>query len=263
MNQQGIASPKLRTIDIIDATKRTLQEQESSFNITKKKNNRRLYTQREQEMQNLMSSPPIQIAVIIMVAAYALLIFVIVALEDILSSDDYTSVTNVVDWFELGILILFFIEIQMNIFAWTLKVIAYFTQIKQKYYSDKWMILDTLIILLSLFFVIFTIITEGLKNNVIKIFQIIFRFLRIFLLIRKAQTFKKIDSLGALATPAEKITRFLSDLKDLTDSTTTRLDIEYCVDKISNNQLYEMGQNADDDQEMIGWINGSNQESSL
>ena len=46
-----------------------------------------------------------------MVAAYALLIFVIVALEDILSSDDYTSVTNVVDWFELGILILFFIEI--------------------------------------------------------------------------------------------------------------------------------------------------------
>ena len=41
---------------------------------------------------------------------------------------------------------------------------------KKKYYSDKWMILDTLIILLSLFFVIFTIITEGLKNNVIKIF---------------------------------------------------------------------------------------------
>ena len=46
-----------------------------------------------------------------MVAAYALLIFVIVALEDILTTDQYTRVTNVVDWFELGILILFFIEI--------------------------------------------------------------------------------------------------------------------------------------------------------
>lgn len=46
-----------------------------------------------------------------MVAAYALLIFVIVALEDILTSDSYASVTNVVDWFELGILLLFLIEI--------------------------------------------------------------------------------------------------------------------------------------------------------
>lgn len=53
-----------------------------------------------------------------------------------------------------------------------------------------------------------------------------------------------------ISTPAEKIIRFLNELKDIIDEPNTKLDIDYCIDKISNNKLYEFGQ-LDDDQDVI------------
>jgi len=47
--------------------------------------------------------------------------------------------------------------------------------------------------------------------------------------------------ISTISTPAEKIIRFLNELKDIIDEPNTKLDIDYCIDKISNNKLYEFG----------------------
>lgn len=47
----------------------------------------------------------------------------------------------------------------------------------------------------------------------------IFRFVRIFLLIRKLQTFKKIRTSGSIRTAAEKIMDTLGEIKDLIEIT--------------------------------------------
>lgn len=54
--------------------------------------------------------------------------------------------------------------------------------------------MDSLIIVLSIFLVLFDMTREGtISTGVVKIVQAIFRFLRIFLLIRKAQSFRKLS----------------------------------------------------------------------
>ena len=43
----------------------------------------------------------------------------------------------------------------------------------------------------------------------------------------------------SIKTSAEKINDFLVELKDITENKDMKLDIDYCIDKIASNQLYE------------------------
>ncbi|CAK76020.1 unnamed protein product (macronuclear) [Paramecium tetraurelia] len=216
--------------------------------IPRKKLNMRLYTEQEQKIQNLINSKTVTISIIALVGIYAILIFVIVALEELMDETQFNNVSVILSWIELGILIVFILEIAVGLYAWGV----------MKYYKDKWLILDTLIILLSLFFVIFELADQK-TSNVVKVIQAVFRFLRIFLLIRKAQTFRRLSTMSTISTPAEKIVRFLSELKEVIELESMKLDIDYCIDKIGNNQLYQMGKLDDDNAEAMGWLNQSQQ----
>lgn len=55
-------------------------------------------------------------------AIYAILIFVIVALEDLMDVTEFEKVSGVLSWIELGILIIFILEIFMGLYAWGVKV---------------------------------------------------------------------------------------------------------------------------------------------
>lgn len=128
---------------------------------------------------------------------------------------------------ELCILGVFVLEIILSSYAWGIKT----------YFKDRWLVLDAIIICLSVVFVLIELSVQMSKiaGNIISIAQAIFRFLRIFLLIRKAQTFKKFKT-SAVKTPAEKIIDFLYELKEIVDDDIdTLLDLDYCIDKIASN----------------------------
>lgn len=58
-------------------------------------------------------------------AIYAILIFVIVALEDLMDVTEFEKVSSVLSWIELGILIIFILEIFMGLYAWGVRVYIY------------------------------------------------------------------------------------------------------------------------------------------
>lgn len=55
-------------------------------------------------------------------AIYAILIFVIVALEDLMDETEFEKVSGVLSWIELGILLIFILEIFMGLYAWGVRV---------------------------------------------------------------------------------------------------------------------------------------------
>ncbi|CAD8064106.1 unnamed protein product [Paramecium sonneborni] len=241
--QRSLENPDKQTMRV-DSTKRN----DKLIEVPRKKLNMRLYSESEQKFQDYVNSKIVTISIIALVGAYAILIFVIVALEELLDEIQFNNISSILSWIELGILIVFILEIFVGLYAWGIK----------KYYKDKWLILDTLIILLSLFFVIFELADQK-TSNVIKVIQAVFRFLRIFLLIRKAQTFRRLATISTISTPAEKIVRFLAELKEVLEDENMKLDIDYCIDKIGNNQLYQMGKLDEDNAEAMAWLNQSQQ----
>jgi 3',5'-cyclic-nucleotide phosphodiesterase/calcium/calmodulin-dependent 3',5'-cyclic nucleotide phosphodiesterase len=56
------------------------------------------------------------------VGLYAILIFVIVALEELMDTTTFDSVSVDLSWLELAILIIFILEIMIGLFAWGIKV---------------------------------------------------------------------------------------------------------------------------------------------
>lgn len=58
-----------------------------------------------------------------MVGGYAVLIFVIVALEELLDTTEYNNAAAIIQWVELSILGIFVVEIVLGIYAWTMKVL--------------------------------------------------------------------------------------------------------------------------------------------
>lgn len=56
-----------------------------------------------------------------------------------------------------------------------------------------------------------------------------------------------IKSVSQIKTPAEKIIELFVELKELTENTEMKLDIEYCIDRIASNKLYEPNFLFDDD----------------
>ena len=62
-------------------------------------------------------------------------------------------------------------------------------------------------------------------KGISSIIREIFRFLRIFLLIRKMQTMKKIKTSSKVTTPADKILDLLGEIKDMQETEEILLDI--------------------------------------
>ena len=81
-----------------------------------------MYTESEQKFQDYINSKIVTISIIALVGAYAILIFIIVALEELLDETEFINVSSILSWIELGILIIFILEIFVGLYAWGIKV---------------------------------------------------------------------------------------------------------------------------------------------
>lgn len=102
------------------------------------------------------------------------------------------------------------------------------------YFRDKLLLFDEIIILVSLALVILEIcgVFEG-KSHAYQcssqVLRGIFRFLRIFLLIRKVSRLRKIKKILKVKTPADKIIRLLIRVKYYFDNMELINDIEWAI----------------------------------
>ena len=81
-----------------------------------------MYSETEQKVQDFLTSKTITLSIIVLVGLYAILIFVIVALEELMDATTFADVSVDLSWLEFGILIVFILEIIIGLIAWGIKV---------------------------------------------------------------------------------------------------------------------------------------------
>jgi len=151
--------------------------------------------------------------IIFLVLIYTLLVFIYFALDTTDNSDnnDIQFVLKVVYFVELAILIIFIIEIILKIVAFTVK----------EYFKDKWLVFDAIVIVISIVLVCTDMAVDNESfSSISKVIRGIFRFLRLFLVFRKLNQFKKIQSSISrynVKTPVEKILEIINNLKENLD----------------------------------------------
>ncbi|EGR33678.1 hypothetical protein IMG5_045930 [Ichthyophthirius multifiliis] len=200
------------------------------------------------KIKNAMKSKFIQYLVVLLIFLYTTLIFTNIALDDLIEDKDKSSqITKQLHYIELIILSIFFIEIILNSYSSGLK----------HYFSNKSLFLDFLIIIISIILVIIDISTSNNSfSSVATIIRGIFRFLRIFLLIRKFQTFKKIKVSSTINTPAERILEIMSEFKEYFDSINIIQDIQWTMDIIASNKLFDpLMLDENNNEQVIEWVN--------
>lgn len=214
-----------------------------------------------------MSNKNVKLFIIFLIIAYSILIFVMLALDDILDEKKYDEVSNYISGIELFILFTFLIEVSLLSYGQGLKVIPldlllfflfggrvglalnclplrfYFLLLlqtaspnrlrkcaawccadclhflitarltwlllllhpNQLYFRDKWLLFDTLIIVISIVLVVLDIVLDfGVAASKISgLIRALFRFIRIFLLIRKVgiRTLASISLLSLSRSP--------------------------------------------------------------
>ncbi|KAL4512042.1 hypothetical protein ABPG72_005044 [Tetrahymena utriculariae] len=202
-------------------------------------------------IRKIVRSKPVLYVVIFLVIIYTIVIFVDITLQQLLDQTQQDSIDNRLRYVELVILIIFCIEIILN---------AYGTGLKN-YFRDRWFVLDAIIILLSLALVIIDMtVSFGSKfTSVASIIRAIFRFLRIFLLLRKLQNFKKINVTSSIKTPSEKVLEILSEFKEYFDDTEIISDIDWSMKMIASNKLYEPVIGEGGDALLAAWSNQNQQ----
>jgi len=153
---------------------------------------------------------------IILIVIYTLLIFVFFAFDDVAACTDSelsakASRELVFHIIELSILFLFVIEISLHVFAYNMM-----------YLRDIWNLVDSIVIILSVVFVLLDMyLPDSRFKNILRI-RGIFRMMRIFLLVRKLNTLKTKRALGKgkltnmgydLRSPLEKVIDILREIQ--------------------------------------------------
>lgn len=100
-----------------------------------------------------------------------------------------------------------------------------------------------MVIFLSIVLVVLDIfLTNKTFSNISKILRGIFRFLRIFLLFRKVTQFKNLRKFYSnynVRSPLEKCLEILNDARISINDTMMLKDIEWCMEMLSSNKLYD------------------------
>ena len=112
---------------------------------------------------------------------YCILVFVSFGITDIDTEGSLANVIDILVYIELGILVIFILEICANIYAYGFKF----------YFRDRWLFFDAIVIIGSIILVIVDLSVDGTFNSISKIVRAIFRLLRIFLLFRKVYFFEE------------------------------------------------------------------------
>ncbi|KRX06400.1 hypothetical protein PPERSA_05013 [Pseudocohnilembus persalinus] len=178
-----------------------------------------------------MSHKAIQWFIIILVALYSVLIFTVIGIDDLMDDDDSEGILNILLYVEIIILALFVLEISLTGYS----------QGWKNYFKDGWLVFDAIVIVLSIGFVILDLSVDfgNSFKTISSSLRGIFRFVRIFLLIRKLTTFKKIKTTGGIKTAAEKIVETLQHLQEQIEVTELLQGIDYAMEMISSNRLYD------------------------
>lgn len=146
--------------------------------------------------KKLMSHKCTQWFIIILVFIYTILIFSVLAMDDILDENEKEKPLEVLLYVEIIILFMFVLEIGLTAYGQGFKY----------YFRDVYLIFDAVVIFISIIFVIIDLATDFNDDSykvVTSALRGIFRFVRIFLLIRKLNTIKKIKTTGKIKTAAE------------------------------------------------------------
>ena len=122
-----------------------------------------------------LRSKPYDVLMIILIVLYTLLIFLILSLVD----SFFNNIQDVFYIIELAILGVFCVDITLHIIA-----------LGKLYLREYWNIVDLAIIILSVIFVLLDLFVNNTALQGFLKIRGIFRFLRIFLLIRKLNTLR-------------------------------------------------------------------------
>lgn len=103
-----------------------------------------------------------------------------------------------------------------------------------------WVLFDSVVIVASIVLAIFDIVLSDERFSTIsRVLRGILRFMRIFLLFRKVNQFKKkISTSKSLKTPFEAVLEILSGVKTTISEKKFITDVDWCIDIISTNKLY-------------------------
>lgn len=131
------------------------------------------------------------------------------------------------------ILCTFMVEIALKAFAFG----------PRQYFSDTWYIFDAIVIVLSIVLIVLEwVLTDARFKTVAKVLRGVFRFLRLFLVLRKFNQVKRISTEGGryqVRVPVEKVLEVLGRLQDQWDDPTIVRELKWSIEKISSNTLYE------------------------
>ncbi len=193
------------------------------------------------EVAMMLRSKPYDVLMIFLIVFYTLLIFASLMLSDIISDpDQLLEANNTIYIIELCILGIFSIEIILHLIAFC-----------KVYFEDYWNIFDFIIIILSIAFVLLDMLTtNSILSAVLKI-RGIFRLLRIFLLMRKLNTLRVKKDMSKrqltnngydIRSPLERVLEILNNMRDQVDIDEIKIirDLNYCVNIISSNKLYDV-----------------------
>ena len=154
-------------------------------------------------------------------------------------SPDIISLNNNLEFAELAIVVLFFVEILLKVIAFGMSVsllihiITHFTDNLKGYFKDCWYCVDAIIISFTLILILLDLNTVNASITGISKMRGVFRLFRIMLLTAKAKDFETKNRIRAkirgvdVKSPVEKILDLLSNFGDQTKDKNLKLDIKW------------------------------------
>ncbi|KAL4457029.1 hypothetical protein ABPG74_014667 [Tetrahymena malaccensis] len=164
---------------------------------------------------------------------YTILMFCEFSIDD--PTENFSNVQGmlqILQYIEIVVISLIILEILLKCYAYGIKV----------YFKQRVNIIDAVVISLSLILVLTDqFITQSSAKIISKFFRIFFRFLRLFIILRKMKNTNKkaLEYKFGDKTPIEKILAIIDNLKQLVTDEHYYRELEWASQMISTNKLYE------------------------
>ncbi|DAZ99654.1 TPA: hypothetical protein N0F65_001891 [Lagenidium giganteum] len=179
-------------------------------------------------------------------------IFVIVQLT--MDPDDIKNIQSIVDVTDITVGSILMFEISLKLFAFGLV-----------YLNNGWSIFDATVVVASFALGIVAATAKSQSATVVKVLRLrvllrAFRVLVVFERLRQRTRALKFQHRGQITSPVEHVLRLLNELRyHPALKSSTRSDIEYAIDVVKNNRLYEANEEliaAEVDDITQNWLRG-------
>jgi len=190
----------------------------------------------QNKLGDFLRSKVADLSILTLIAAYAVLVFISLVADDGCSnSQKMHDGLLAMEYIELGIFSAFIAEIFLRMIAFGIS----------GYFKDVTYFIDPLITVIT--FVLCIIDVKVTRNHFDRLRRLhgVFNLFRIILLMRKASEFSRIAKKKArttglgLKSPVEKVLELLETYKRSTLNTNLKKDIDWAIEVVSSNQLYD------------------------